>query len=122
MRREQTVEHRRVDDLGAGLGELGAHHHRDRSADEEEEGDAEIETRESKGGSVIERSNRTGLISPVRESEEQITATPASEGWKVTKKSTSERPVGRWVARKKAEPVDGPAFPEMVVARNDRVK
>ncbi len=34
----------------------------------------------------------------------------------------SDRPIGRWVARKKTKGVNGPAFPEMAQAGVDRVK
>jgi hypothetical protein len=88
---------------------------------ESEGGDEDdFDTRESDAGESNikgKKTTRSSLKIPAAEEREEKTVVPAKGEREVAGK-TSTRPLGKWVARKKTQPAsDGPAFPEMTIAR-----
>ncbi|MGQ0634218.1 MAG: hypothetical protein ACT4QC_06395 [Planctomycetaceae bacterium] len=88
-----------------------------RPLDDEE---ADFDKRESNNDEPTIPRKRTTLRVPGADDEPQ-TAAARSTGWKPTKNADS-RPVGRWVARKSPEPVDGPELPDITIAQRGQVK
>lgn len=76
------------------------------SIDGAEENDDSIRRRQGSLGTPVDIEPMVGKILP-------------ASGWKARDKS-EERPVGRWVARRKTEPIEGPAMPEIIVASTSK--